>query len=342
MLQENEQNNMQGNMPSDNPAPSIQSQYEPPKMIESPKKKIDKNIIFIGVAVLAVLITGVLVFANTKSGNFLSFLKVGPSTSKEAVVNSAIDYLNNNLLQGQKATAGDISEESGIIKFKVKIDANTYDSYITKDGKLFFPQAYNLNPTGSTGKNNQQGGVDSKNVKTAGSPFIGQQNAPVVMAYWYDYQCPFCKRSDQEVIGRLLTEYVNTGKLKIVFKQYAFLGTDSTTAALAERAIWEIAPNKFYQWHKAMLDKQDAENGGWGNKSDILALTASIGIDSVKVGQLMTSKATEYQAIISADKAEGSSFGIDGTPGAVIGAKLISGAQPYDAFKSAIEVVLGN
>ena len=139
---------------------------------------------------------------------------------------------------------------------------------------------------------------------------------------------------------QLMNDYVKTGKVKVVFKDFQFLGPDSQTAGLAERAVWEVAPDKFYTWHKAMYDKQDNENGGWGNKVDILALTKSLGIDSVKVEQLMTSKSAEYQKAMDADKAEGGAFGINGTPGSIIGKNLISGAQPYAAVKQLIDLAL--
>ncbi len=198
--------------------------------------------------------------------------------------------------------------------------------------------------------NNQQGQqaaqqqpsavADVSKVKTAGEPFVGNPNAQVTVAYWYDYQCPFCKRFEEDAMSELMNDYVKTGKVKVVFKDFQFLGQDSQTAGLAERAVWEVAPDKFYTWHKAMYDKQDGENSGWGNKTDILALIKSLGIDSVKVEQLMTSKAVEYQKAMDADKAEGGSFGINGTPGTIIGKNLISGAQPYAAVKQLIDLAL--
>ncbi len=198
--------------------------------------------------------------------------------------------------------------------------------------------------------NNQQGqqaaqqaqgvAVDIAKVKTAGEPFVGSPNAPVTMAYWFDYQCPFCRRFEEDAMTQVMTNYVKTGKVKVVFKDFQFLGADSQTAGLAERAVWDVAPDKFYEWHKAMYDKQDSENSGWGNKADVLALTKSLGIDSAKVEQLMTSKATEYQKAMDADKAEGGAFGINGTPGSIIGKNLISGAQPYSAVKQLIDLAL--
>ena len=198
--------------------------------------------------------------------------------------------------------------------------------------------------------NNQQGqqaaqqpagvAVDIAKVKTQGEPFVGSPNAPVTMAYWFDYQCPFCRRFEEDAMTQLIKDYVQTGKVKVVFKDFQFLGPDSQTAGLAERAVWDVAPDKFYEWHKAMYDKQDSENSGWGNKIDILALTKSVGIDSAKVDQLMTSKATQYQKAMDDDKAEGGAFGINGTPGSIIGKNLISGAQPYAAVKQLIDLAL--
>jgi len=182
--------------------------------------------------------------------------------------------------------------------------------------------------------------VDISEVKITGQPFIGNPEAPVTVAYWYDYQCPFCKRTEENVMPQLIDSYVKTGKVKLVYKDFQFLGPDSQTAGLAERAVWEIAPEKFYQWHKAMYDKQDNENSGWGNKADILTLTKSVGIDATKVEQLMTSKTDEYQKAMDADKAEGGVFGVNGTPSYIIGKQLIIGAQPFSTVKAAIDQVL--
>jgi protein-disulfide isomerase len=196
------------------------------------------------------------------------------------------------------------------------------------------------NPQGQQAAQQQGVAVDVSKVKIAGEPFVGNPNARVVVAEWFDYQCPFCKRFDSDALAQLMTDYIKTGKVKLVLKDFQFLGADSQTAGLAGRAIWEVAPDKFYDWHKAMFEKQDSENSGWGNKTDILALAQSLGIDSVKVEQLMTSKAAEYQKAMDADKAEGGVFGINGTPGTIIGKNLISGAQPYAAVKQLVDLAL--
>jgi protein-disulfide isomerase len=180
--------------------------------------------------------------------------------------------------------------------------------------------------------------ADITKVSQEGVPFIGDPKAPVVMAYWFDYQCTFCRENEEKVMPRLITDYVKPGKLKILFKDFAFLGPDSQTAALAARAVWEVAPDKFYEWHKAMFDHQDDENAGWGKKEDIIALTKTIpGIDAAKVEQLMTDRAKDYQKEVEADRVEGNAMGVTGTPGVIIGKQLISGVPPYEQLKTAID-----
>jgi protein-disulfide isomerase len=182
--------------------------------------------------------------------------------------------------------------------------------------------------------------VDATQINTVGEPFIGDPKAPV-MVFWFDYQCPYCKEVEETVMPQVIADYVKTGKLRVVFKDFEFLGQDSRTAALAARAVWEVAPDKFYDWHKAMFDKQDGENGGWGSKDDILALTKTIGgLDATKVEELMAGHAAQYQKAIDADLAEGNANGINGTPGSVVGKKLLAGAEPYPAFQAAIEAAL--
>lgn len=184
--------------------------------------------------------------------------------------------------------------------------------------------------------------VDVSKVKTSGEPFIGNANAPVTMAYWYDYQCPFCQRNEQEVMPQIIKNYVDTGKVKIVFKDYQFLGPDSQTLGQVSRAVWELYPDKFYAWHKAVYDNQGTENTGWATKEKILSITSGVlGVASAQQAiALATKNVGAYQKDMDADKAEGTAMGVSGTPAAIIGKQFVSGAQPYSVFQLAIEAAL--
>ncbi len=180
--------------------------------------------------------------------------------------------------------------------------------------------------------------VDIKDVNIKGAPFIGKANAPLTMAYWSDYQCPFCKQFETQVLPALVKQYVDTGKLKIVFMDFAFLGPDSTTAALYKHAVWDLYPGKFFEWNEAMYKAQDQEHGGFGNEESVLKLIASLGgMDTNKLKARVASKMAEYEQLIALGQSEGGKAGVGGTPGFVVGNTLIEGAQGLQSFITAID-----
>ncbi len=181
--------------------------------------------------------------------------------------------------------------------------------------------------------------VDIKKVEMEG-PSIGSQDAPVTIAVWADYQCPFCKRYELETVAQLNENYVKTGKLRIIFKDFQFLGPDSETAALFGRAVWDAYPERHYEWHTAMMENQDEGQGGFGDRASIEALTAGLGMDVARITSLIEDNEAEYLSAIEADRAEGASFGISGTPSTIIGKQVISGAQPYAQVSALIEAEL--
>ncbi len=186
--------------------------------------------------------------------------------------------------------------------------------------------------------------VDISNVKTGGEPFIGDASAPVTIAYWFDYQCPFCKQDEETALPQIIKDYVDTGKVKIVFKDFPFLGNDSETLSIAARAVWAVAPSQFYAWHKAIFDNQGEENSGWATQAKIMSITTQVlgASDATQVSSLMTSQATAYENEIVADKTEGASFGVNGTPAMIIGKQLLVGAEPTTNIETAIKTALGS
>lgn len=147
MFQENSVNplNSPTNLPV-NPSPKM-------------KIKLNKDSILIIIAVVAVIITAALLMMNMMSYNPLAFLKWGEGSNK-AIAQKAIDYINTSVLQqGQTATLGNVSEESGLVKFDVQIAGTSYTSYITKDGKLLFPQAIDTTAEAAPQDQEQQPGA---------------------------------------------------------------------------------------------------------------------------------------------------------------------------------------
>ena len=177
-----------------------------------------------------------------------------------------------------------------------------------------------------------------KDVKIEGEPFIGKADAPA-LAYYSDYQCPFCKKFDETILPTIRKEYVDTGKLKIVFKDFTFLGPDSDTAALFGRAVWALYPDQYFAWREAMFASQDDEGSvGFGDRASIEALTRKIaGIDQAKVSAAVDAHAAEYKKSADADYEEGQTIGVTGTPSIIFGKQIMGGLYPMSAYTEALE-----
>lgn len=128
--------------------------------------------------------------------------------------------------------------------------------------------------------------VDSKDMANTGDPFIGKADAPITVAFWSDFQCPFCKAFETGGVAGIPTaaafpdiikNYVDTGKVKIVFMDFTFLGSDSVTAALYSRSVWKLYPDQYFAWRTAMYTAQDQEQDvGFGDADSIDQLDAKV------------------------------------------------------------------
>ncbi len=184
--------------------------------------------------------------------------------------------------------------------------------------------------------------VNIKDVKTDGDPFIGQANAPITIAEWSDYQCPYCKQFEVTTLPQIIQNYVSAGKVKIVFKDFPFLGPDSMVDAEYARAVWALYPEQFGAWRTALFSQEPQENSlnAADNLAFVLKTTGSVnGIDVNKVKADVTAHQAAYDTAINADKSEAANFGIQATPSFVVGTQMIAGAYPYATFQTAIDAV---
>ena len=115
--------------------------------------------------------------------------------------------------------------------------------------------------------------------KTAASSgrTLGDANAPVTVVEYADFQCPICKAAETSVISRLEQDYVQQGKVKIEFRDYAFIGQDSWNAAQAALAAND--QGKFWQYHDALFNAQGQENSGQFSYDNLVKIAQQVGLD---------------------------------------------------------------
>lgn len=183
-------------------------------------------------------------------------------------------------------------------------------------------------------------------IKTDGEPYIGDPDAPVKLVYYGDFQCPFCKRFETQILPALKEKYIDTGKAVFYFKNYQFLGPDSLSGGVASECLFsQVGDNLdvYWKWHAAMFERQDGENSGFGNADDIKKLVkelnlASDGVEVVKFESCLDNRETEDEVL--ADLQEGQLDGVRGTPATFVNGRLVSGAQPVQVFSDLIEAEL--
>src|SRR3989344_8886654 len=172
---------------------------------------------------------------------------------------------------------------------------------------------------------------------TPDDPVLGKSNAKLTIVEFGDYQCPFCGRFFKEVQPSILKDYVDTGKVKFVYKNLAFLGKESTDAANA--ALCAKEQNKFWEYHAKLYNSQDGENQGAFSLDNLKKFAASLGLNAAKFDSCLDLQ--KYNSQVQSDLAEANKNGFTGTPSTAVGTVSVIGAQPYNEFKTIIDAELG-
>ncbi|SCG70321.1 DsbA family protein [Micromonospora halophytica] len=194
-------------------------------------------------------------------------------------------------------------------------------------------------PVGGTGTAGSGGGQEANPFaglarRTPNDPLaLGKPDAPVVIVEYADFQCPFCGRYARETEPRLIREYVDQGLVRIEWRDLPYLGAQSRDTAAAARAAAE--QGKFWQFHDAVYAKERRVNGGSLNDAALRDIAERLGLDLARFDAVRASAVT--RDAIDRDVQEATSMGITGTPAFIVGDTPVIGAQPYEAFKQAID-----
>ncbi len=167
-----------------------------------------------------------------------------------------------------------------------------------------------------------------------GSPYLGDPNAPITLVEFGDYQCFFCNKYFHDTEQKLLENYVDTGKVKIIFKDFTIIGPDSKTAAHAAHCADD--QGLFWEYHDMLYNNWTGENNGWASSENLLRMAQDVGLDIDEFTECMQNEI--HSQIISASNADARTLGLTVTPCFfVIGSNnqvtKIPGAQPFEVFQ---------
>ncbi len=166
---------------------------------------------------------------------------------------------------------------------------------------------------------------------------MGAVDAPVVMIEYSDYRCPFCGVYARKTQPEIIKEYVDTGQLRIEWRDLPVLGGTSMNAAVAARAAGE--QGLFWQFNEAVYAGAPEKGKADLSEKALLAFAQQIGVpDMAKFALDMNSP--ELTSKVQADLSEGTQLGLNSTPTFVINNEAIPGAQPMEIFSQVIDAAL--
>jgi protein-disulfide isomerase len=131
----------------------------------------------------------------------------------------------------------------------------------------------------------------------------------------------------------LIERYVEDGTLRFEWRDFAYLGQESRTAAQAARAAQE--QGKFWKYHDALYQNQDSINGGTFSDEKLIELAGEVGLDTKSFESDLTSG--RFEPVVQRDLREAQDTGIQGTPSFTVNGQRLVGPQPLEAFEQAIE-----
>lgn len=144
---------------------------------------------------------------------------------------------------------------------------------------------------------------------------LGHDDAPVTLVEYADLQCPYCAQWSLGTLPTLVSRYVRTGRLRVVFRGLAFIGPESETAlrtavaAGREGRLWDVV--------HGLYGRQGPENAGWVTDDLLHEVAADAGLD----GDTLADRRGEpwVDAQLEASRALAKEAGVEGTPAFQLG-----------------------
>jgi len=146
----------------------------------------------------------------------------------------------------------------------------------------------------------------------ADGPSLGSAAAPVTIEVWADYQCPYCRLETMVFGGSMERAYVLPGLARIVYRDFAFLGQESTDAAVAARCAGRQDPGAYWRYHDLLFASQQGENQGTFKRDNLLTLAGIAALDATPFTACLDDPAVAKA--VADETTEGRALGIESTP----------------------------
>lgn len=178
-------------------------------------------------------------------------------------------------------------------------------------------------------------------VSTDDDPVLGDKNAPLTIVEFSDFECPFCKRSFDQLLPELKKNYIDSGKLKLVYRDFplSFHANAHKEAEAAECARSQGDDTTYFKFHDQIFTRTTSNGAGLA-LSQLPVIARDLNLNVSQFQQCLDSG--KFGDEVDKDITDGTAAGVSGTPSwfigrssknGVINSKLVVGAQPFATFK---------
>jgi protein-disulfide isomerase len=170
-------------------------------------------------------------------------------------------------------------------------------------------------------------------------PVMGLKDAPITIAEFGDFQCPFCHEFFTNALPQIKTNYIDTGKANFSYNVFAFLGNESIKAAEAAKCAED--QGKFWQYHDVLYSNQKSENSGGFAVKNLKTFAQNLKLDQKLFNTCLDSN--KYQNEVSSDTQNAAqNYGVNSTPTIFINGYRIEGVKSYQEYATFIDFLLSN
>lgn len=171
---------------------------------------------------------------------------------------------------------------------------------------------------------------------------LGEEDAPVTIRLYEDFQCPACAQFARETLPEVVERHVEPGEAKLVSETLAFLGPDSVSTARAAIAAGE--QDRYWQYAYLLFQNQGAENSGYATEEFLTNLAEET--QDLDVSEWDEARGEDLvEEELNAVQKKASEDGVNSTPTLVLsgpeGERKLRGAVPMEEIEKAIEEVKG-
>lgn len=301
--------------------------------VRIPIGKLRDNPWIVSTIVLGLILILIAAFSISSRGS-------GDVVSSDVAAQNLVSFIEGQstdpLVKGNVEVVS-IKQDGSLYQVTLNYQGQQIPVFVSSDGRYLLTDVIPLDSKLGNIRNNSTGeNMEPVNVELGESPFKGDENSTVTIVEFSDFQCPFCGKFYTDSLALIEKNYIDTGKVKLVYKDFPLsnIHPQAQKAAEAARCVGsQLGDKGYFEMHNKLFENQESLS-----IENYKKWARGLKVNGAKFDKCLDDG--EFASAVKADFDYGTQLGVTGTPAFFINGKIISGAQPYSVFEQIIEAEL--